>query len=201
VASKIGLADNLDSNSSDNNTLFNGVDFAVHGRIANGATFQGGSSTGRINTVTCQVDDPNNLRFCDQRAYNNPFRTRFRLSGIYPLPRNLRLSAVFQSLDGAERIINYTVTRTVLPALTRPSQVVRLNEPGSIYLPRINQLDLSLAGSINTKGLRVTPRLDIFNAMNVSTTLSAQNTFGPQLDRSLTILGGRLIRLGLNINY
>jgi hypothetical protein len=52
----------------------------------------GGTSTGRTLSVTCDVQDPNNLRFCDQTTYDVPFRTLFRLSGTYGLPFGIRAS-------------------------------------------------------------------------------------------------------------
>ena len=63
-----------------------------------GATVNGGTSTGRTLSITCDVQDPNNLRFCDQTTYDVPFRTLFRLSGTYGLPFGIRASAVFQSI-------------------------------------------------------------------------------------------------------
>ena len=63
------------------------------------------------------MEDPNNLRFCDQTTYDVPFLTLFKLSGTYPLPYGIRASAVFQSIPGAARQLTYQVTRTQLPTL------------------------------------------------------------------------------------
>jgi hypothetical protein len=198
---KLGQIDNLDTTSDQNTRVYNGIDVSIRGRLLNGAQFQGGTSSGRDISVACQVDNPNALRFCDESEYDVPFRTRFRLSGTYPLPLGLRVSAVYQNLDGEERVINYPVTRTQVPALTVASQTIRLNEPGSSYLGRVQQLDVSLATTVRGGRARVRPQIDVFNALNAAPVLTMQNTFGPSLDRPLTILMGRLVRLGVNVDF
>jgi hypothetical protein len=75
----------------------------------------GGTSTGHTLSATCQVEDPNGLRFCDQGDYDVPMATQFKLAGTYPLPYGIRLSGNFQSQPGSERSITYQVTRTQLP--------------------------------------------------------------------------------------
>ena len=127
---KLGLVNEFDSNSSINTALYQGVDVTLNLRWR-AATLFGGTSTGRTVAVACQVEDPNNLRFCDQTRYNIPFLTQFKLAGTYALPYAIRLGANFQSQPGTERIINYAVVRSILPTLTQTSVNVRLNEPGS----------------------------------------------------------------------
>ena len=94
---------------------------------------------------TCEVDDPNNLRFCEQGDYDVPFATQFKLAGSYPMVWDIRLSATIQSTPGTERSITYQVTRTQIPTLTQASVNVRLNEPGTEFNDRVNQLDLSVS--------------------------------------------------------
>src|SRR4029077_16490754 len=102
----------------------------------------GGTSTGRTITSTCQVEDLNNLRFCDQGEYDVPFQTLVKVAGSYPLPKGWRLSGTFQGIPATERVITYQVTRTQIPTLSQTSVNVRLNEPGSEYNDRVNQFDL-----------------------------------------------------------
>src|SRR6185295_13970844 len=80
---KLSLVNELDTVSGNTRT-YNGVDLSLNGRLRNGITFFGGTSTGRTRAVTCQVDNPNDLRFCDQTQYEMPFITSFKLSGHYP---------------------------------------------------------------------------------------------------------------------
>ena len=124
------------------------------------------------------------------------------MSGTYPLPwLGFRASAVYQSLPGVERVINYVVTRAQLPALVTASSVtVRLNQPGSEYLPRLNQVDLSLAGSIKVRRLRIKPQIDMFNMFNTNS-VNAVTTPYPTHGRVTAILPGRIIRVGSQLDF
>lgn len=197
---KLGLVNELDLNSNDKR-IYDGADVLVHGRLANGAAFSGGTSTGRTVEANCEVDNPNSLRFCDERDYDIPFRTTFKLSGSYPLPGGFRVSGVFQSVAGNEIRNTHVVTRTQLPSLTVSSVSVRLNEPGTQYLDRVNQLDISLAGTIPVGRLRVKPQIDLFNALNAGPVLRVVSQFGPALGRPSQLLDGRLLRLGLQVDF
>ena len=196
-----GLVDELDTNSEHNTRAWRGVDVTINGRLR-GASFTAGTSTGRTLEVTCEVDNLNSLRFCDQTQYDIPFQTLFKVSGTSPLPYSLRVSGVFQSVPGAERSITYQVTRAVLPQLTQASVNVQLNEPGSEFNDRRNQLDLTLSRSFRYgRGVDVRPELALFNALNASTVLTQTNTFGPNLGRVTSILDARMLRLGLLVKF
>jgi hypothetical protein len=161
----------------------------------------------------CDVEDPNVLRFCDQTQYHIPWLTLIKVSGSYPIWRGMRVSAVYQRLPfqstGSEREyvssqglpITYVVTRTQVPALTTASVSVRLNEPGTQYLPAVNQLDLSLATSFSIGRVRVRPALDLFNALNAGTVLSETTVFGPSLHDPRTLLFARMARFGARIEF
>ena len=78
---------------------------------------------------------------------------------------------------------------------------VRLNEPGSIYNDRVNQLDVTVSKSFRGHGLALRPELAIFNALNANPVLSQTNTFGPSLGNAITVLNPRMLRVGLNIEF
>ena len=59
------------------------------GRAA--ASLYGGVTAGKQTTVYCEVDDPNSLRFCDQRDLDMPYLYQFKLAGTYPLPYGIQL--------------------------------------------------------------------------------------------------------------
>jgi hypothetical protein len=147
------------------------------------------------------VQDPNALRFCDQTGV--PFRTQVKVSGSYPLPwYGFNVGVAYQSTPGDERVQNYVVTRAQLPQLSTASSVtVRLNEPGSLYFPYVNQLDASLKGMISAGGkVRLRPQIEFFNLFNVAPPLTAVDTY-PLLDSPRRYLNGRLIRLGIQVDY
>ena len=196
-----GSVNEFDTNSPNNTRVYNGIDVSLTMRLPRGASLYGGTSTGRTVTSTCDVEDANSLRFCDQTQSGVPFQTLFKVSGTYPLPYGVRVSASYQSTPGTERTITYQVTRTQVPLMTQSSQNIRLSEPGSTYNDRVNQLDVNLTKSIRINGVDVRPELGMFNLLNGSAVLSQVNAFGSTLDRVNTILAPRLFRLGVTMKF
>ncbi len=203
-----GLVDELDTTSSENGRVYNGMDVSFNWRIRGGATVFGGTSTGRTLVSTCQVEDQNALRFCNEGDYAVPFATQFKLSGTYPGPLGIRVSGSFQSQPGTERTINYQVTPTIASTITQgrivltQAQVnVRLNEPGSAYNDRVNQLDMSLSRTFRGGHFNIRPELSMFNLLNVNPVLSQTNVFGAALGNALTVLPARLVRFGINMDF
>jgi hypothetical protein len=111
------------------------------------------------------------------------------------------MGAFFQSVPGTERTITYLVTRAVVPTLTLASATIPLTEPGSLYYPRLNQLDLKLSKRIRYRATRINPQLDLFNVMNAATVLSQVNAYGPSLGNVQSILNPRFFRLGATVNW
>jgi hypothetical protein len=198
---RFGLVEELDQNSTDNTRVYNGVDLTFNWRMPGGATLYGGTSTGRTLSNSCQTEDPNSLRFCDQGEYDVPFPTQFKLAGTYPLPFGVRVSGTFQSQPGTDRGITYQVTRTQVPTLTQPQVVVRLNDPGTEFNDRVNQLDLNVSRSFRHGGVDIRPELSLFNVFNDDPVLGQVNTFGPALGDVTSILAPRLVRLGLTVRF
>ncbi len=197
---KLGLINELDSNSPSNTTWYKGVDVSVDYRF-HSLTLLGGTSTGRTLSKTCDVEDPNNLRFCDQSLYNVPLLTQFKLAGTYVLPYDVHVGANFQSQPGAEQVITYAVVKSILPTLTQTSVNVRLNEPGSAYMPRVNELDLTLSKSFRHANVDIRPEIALFNLFNANPVLTQTNTFGPALGNVLTILNPRVLRVGMTVKF
>jgi hypothetical protein len=199
---KLGLVEELDTNSTERTRVYRGVDASFNLRMRNGATIFGGTSTGHTTQVTCEVEDPNSLRFCDDTQYENPFRTSFKLAGSYPLPYDVRVGANFQSSPGGDRGITYQVTRTLVPTLTQTSVNVRLNDPNTLFNDRIKQLDVTISRTFRVNGrVQIRPEAGLFNLLNANPVLSVTNTFGPAFDRVNSILDPRLVRLGLTARF
>jgi uncharacterized protein (DUF2141 family) len=203
-----GRVNELDTNSKNNSRTYNGVDLTFNARLRNGATLLGGTSTGKLHAVTCDVADPNMRRGCDAEQ---PFRTQFKVTGTYPLPHAFRFSAVFQSMPGVLETrtasndgdvwIDYVVNRAIVPSLTLAQATTRLNEPGKDFLDRDNQLDLSISRDFRFTRFVLKPQLDLFNLFNASPVTNQVTTFGSQLGQPLTVLPGRLLRFGIRMNY
>ncbi|HEX7793196.1 MAG TPA: carboxypeptidase regulatory-like domain-containing protein [Vicinamibacterales bacterium] len=195
----------LDTTSANNKTTYNGFDVGIKARFGNGAVLTGGTSTGRTVQIACDVTDPNNTRYCDQSKLSIPLLTTAKLSGSYPLKYGMRLSAVFQSTPGDALATTYLVTaanfRTFTGVAMGQSSVnLRLNRPGEEYLPRVNQLDMTISKSFKVGSTRVSPEISLFNMLNANPVLS-ESTAYPAIGTPLRILDGRLLRFQAQIRF
>jgi hypothetical protein len=218
---KQGQVQQIDRNSDLNRRWYNGFDFGFTARVK-GANLYGGTSIGRQITVNCQVDDPNSLRFCDQRELDIPYLTQFKLAGTVPLAYGIQVSGSWQGYPGVptgtarqdaeydagiNRIpdpslnANYVVDRFIIPTLTQSSVTVPLIVPGTKYLDRWNQIDLRFAKKFMFGRYRVQGQFDIFNLLNSSSVLSVVETYGGSLDRPSSILQGRLFAIGAQLHF
>jgi hypothetical protein len=219
-AARLGQVAQVDKNSS-NEKWYNGYDIGFSARLK-GANVYGGVSTGRLLTVTCEVDNPNSLRFCDQRDLSIPYLTQFKISGAYPLPYGVQISGNWQGYPGVasgtgrqdgeynttnNRVddpslnVNYIVDRSIVPNLTVSSVTVPLVTPGTKYLKRWNQIDVRLAKKFRMRNVNFQGQLDVFNIINASSILSTNETFGSSLDRPTSILQGRLLAIGAQMSF
>ena len=213
----LGLVNELDTTSPNNKRTYNGFDLTLNGRGCGGATLGGGVNVGHTVSVICDVADPNALRFCDQTQFSIPLATTIKVNGSYPLPHGLRVSGVFQSADGFgptaptntppanpdshDKLTNFIVNRTIVPALTQTQVNVLLDAPGQRYMPRVTQLDLSVAKSVPVGAVVLTPQVDVFNALNANAVLTEVTTYGAALGNPVTILSPRLIRLQVKVRF
>lgn len=224
---KRGVVEIIDKNSSENHRWYNGLDVGFTAR-KRGASLYGGVTAGRQTTVQCEVDDPNSLRFCDQRELDLPYLVQLKLAGTFPLPFGINLSGSWQGLPGVpvgtgrqdaeyvaaqnrvpdaslntEYVVNNAIIRVANPTatLTQASITVPLETPGTNFLDRWNQVDVRMSKKITVRGVTMQGQFDIFNMLNSSSILSQAETFGPALGRPTAILQGRLFALGLQLNF
>jgi hypothetical protein len=217
----------LDQTSASNYRKYSGYDVSFNSRLK-GLTFFGGVSMGHQVANTCQVEDPNQLRFCDQGALSIPYYTQLKLNGSYTLPWQLTISGTFQSypgdarnstVDGTTALNNgtilaedpslrtvWSVDRTLFrtltgQTLTQSTVSVPLNAPGTKFLGRQNQLDVRFKRQFRVKGFTLEAQADAYNALNTGVVLTAVQTFGTALDRPASILQGRLFRFGLQAKF
>jgi hypothetical protein len=210
----------LDDNSSSNYRKYTGYDINFNGR-RNKLTVFGGVSLGHTISNTCQVEDPNFLRFCDQSNEDIPMYTQVKLNGSYMFPWQLQVSGTFQSYPGDAR--NATVDGTIAAVdpslrviwnvdrttfrnltgatLTQSSVNVQLIGPGTKFLDRQNQLDIRLKRLFRFRGATFEAQADAYNALNTGVVLTRVQTYGTALDRPASILQGRLFRLGLQARW
>jgi hypothetical protein len=91
----------------------------------------------------------------------------------------------------------------VAPTLTSASVTVPLVAPGTEFLPRLNQLDLSFSKSFTVGGYRLQGQMDLFNTLNANYEQSYRSTqFGTtSYLQPSSVLQGRMIRLGMQLRW
>lgn len=190
--------------------IFNGVDLTLQARLKPGAFIGGGLSTGQTVTENCAlIDSPQNSRpgYCDVRPPWSA-NTQLKLNGAYPLPGDVIVSGVFQSLPGIPVASSYVVTSaTAARTLGRPfagnvqSVTVDIVPTQTMFENRIVQLDLRLTKRFRMGKARVEGNLDLYNAFNGSAILATNTRYGTSWLTPTQVLGGRLLKLGFQVNF
>jgi len=78
---------------------------------------------------------------------------------------------------------------------------VRLDEPGSQWLERWNELDISLRRVFRVGRMSFEPGVDVYNVFNTNPVLTVNPSFGSALGTPMRVLQGRLMRLTAQINF
>jgi hypothetical protein len=224
-AAKFGLSDDLVAPASDYGnriSYWHGVDINISGRMRNSLMFQGGTSTGRAVTDTCDLTPkldtsttPSSTsaslngpsrRFCRVVA---PFATQFKGLVAYTIPKvDVQLSSTIQSLPGASLAANLVVpSATVARTLGRPlagnasSVTINLIEPQTLFGDRINQVDFRVAKVLRFGRTRTQIGVDIFNVMNSNVPQGYLQTFGPTWLRPTSVMDARFARISGQIDF
>jgi hypothetical protein len=126
----------------------------------------------------------------------------YKVIVAHPLPYDFQVSGVYQSAPGPRIAANYTVTTAIAGVpLTAGSINVNLVEPGSRYVDRVNQLDLRFGRLIHVGTKTISPNIGLYNALNSLPVLTQNNTYGPSWQRPTTVLVGRMVKLGVQIDF
>jgi hypothetical protein len=120
----------------------------------------------------------------------------------YPLPYDFRLSSTFISHPGQELAANFTVTSAIAGVpLTAGSVAVNLVEPGTLYGDRLNRLDFRVARAFRAASRRIAPYVDVLNVLNASPALRQNDTYGPRWQVPTSTQPGRMLQLGLQVDF
>ena len=214
------------SNFGKQNEIYNGVDIGVNSRFGQGGILQGGVSFGRTVTNNCDVVQNNpqiallapavvgageggraDDAFC---KVSNGNQTQFKAAGNYPLPWfGLEASATYQNNPGL--VFGATVVvpnAQIAPALGRNlsdgaagNRTVALVKPYTKFGDRVSQVDIRFGKRINFGRGKLRGMFDIYNLFNASTVLSQNNAYGASWQTPNSILGGRLFKFGVQIDY
>lgn len=202
---KFGLRNDLRSyapNYGRITQVYNGVDLSVTARLAPGLQFRAGSSTGERVTDYCDVrralpeQQGSFATASEVPAYSptNPYcrhapgiTTRFTAAGAFEIPRiGVLVSGTFQSSPGEPLAANWNVPSAIAAqslgrplAGNQPFVVVNLLAPGALTYDRVHQLDFSMGKVLRFGSHRANVALDLFNALNLDTVLTYNQTFVP----------------------
>ena len=227
-ANKVGIAtDNLLTYSTQNKSAYNGFEVSANIRRDKFILF-GGVTTDRLITTACDGsnatdgtsgrDNPNGLRFCESvRATSGQpagvFRTTVKASAAYSFPYDIQVSGSFASIPGPAIAANYTVTsllaggRTIVGSTAGANTiVVNLVEPNTLFLDTVNRLDMRFGKTFRFSNVKIQGFADVFNVLNAGTVLSINQTYGAvpssnAWNAPLTIMDGRYVRFGLQMNF
>jgi hypothetical protein len=187
------------SEVGDDTRVFNGVDVNINVRGAQGFTFAGGTSTGKVVNDWCEIRTavPESYLLNPYCHVESPWLTSFRALATYTIPRiDVLLSTVYQDKPniGTDQIAslpaNYTLTvadqAAAAAQIGRPltatgAFTVNLLSPGQLYGPRIRQLDLTTKKIFRFGGRRLTAGVDFLNLLNNNVTLLFNGTFVPNV--------------------
>ena len=199
---KRGLSNIRDFNSDTNSQVYNGVELSFQARIPGGGTFFGGTTTERTILNTCDTDDPNDFRYCDQSELDIPWLTEYKLAGYYPLPGGIVANMSLISWPGTTLTTRWSVPRSQFPNGQRTQSVnVNLAEPGTKYTDRYTQFDVGIKKIFQFGGLEVHGDFTVFNALNTAAVLAENTRFGSSLGQPQRIAQGRLPRIAAQLKW
>ena len=203
-----------------------GFDLGLNARLPQGIIFQGGLSTGHQTTDYCDVQDPakagnnaliemlgaNSLNACHMEQNWLP---QVKFLGSYTVPKvEVQIGASFQSIPGVEYAASYAasnadVSRSVatgglgrLPAggAITGTTSVNLIQPGSLYGPRFNQVDVRLGKVLRFSQRRAVVSLDLFNVLNSDTISTASAIYTTWLAPQ-AVVAPRLAKISLTFDF
>jgi len=86
-------------------------------------------------------------------------------------------------------------------ALTQGTQTLTVEPRGATRLPPVKSLDVSVRKNWKIAGKSFEPRIDLYNLTNDAAVLGRITQLGPTYLRISNIQRGRLIKLGVNVEF
>jgi hypothetical protein len=167
------------------------------------------------------------LRFCDQTgelyqelgAVDIPYRHEFKVSGSHPVPGGFQVGVSFISYPGATcncpgaaaappqggwagpLNVLWAVPPALFPGGRSEVVSAALIAPGTKYLKRWNQLDLSVRRAFKAGRMEILPAIEVFNLANSSVVLNENQNFGTALGNPTQTIQGRFMKLGAMVKF
>ncbi len=211
---KVGVVDNVVTNSDVNHRDYQAYEASVTSRLRGGIVNFGWAME-RNRRVTCDTPSPNDQRFCDQtgelfqelgQVAKIPYRHEFKLSVSQPIAYGFNVGASVISFAGnalgpLSGSVAWAVPANIFPVSRTEVVSVPLASPGTVFLSRWNQVDISVRRNFKVRRIELRPALELYNVMNSAVVLGANNNFGSSLLFPQTILQGRFAKLTMLVKF
>jgi hypothetical protein len=138
-----------------------------------------------------------------------------KFAAVYPLPLALQLSGSYAnnppidttaSLVATNAQISTSLGRNLAACGTRvpctATATIEMMPPKTYFQePRIQQIDLRLTRTFGARSMRVMPQFDLFNVLNANSVQEIVRRYGPAWRNATTVLGPRVIKLGVKVDF
>jgi hypothetical protein len=162
--------------------------------------------------------------FCNiETAWWDGVGSQIKFQAVYPLPFDITVSGTYKLLPGIPIPATWNVANSVAaPSLGRDLSACRgltgaactattsiqllpnTNYQGNLSAvktdERINQMDLRLTKGVRVGGFRLQGIAELYNVFNSRPAQGIVGTFGPAWQFPFAILGGRLFKIGAQID-
>ena len=150
--------------------------------------------------------------------------SQVKFQAIYPLPYDFTVSGTFKALPGIPIPANFNASNVSLAAsLERdlsacrgavgaactsvksvglaPSTAYSGNAAAVLHDQRINEVDLRLTKGLQVAGFQIQGTAELYNVTNNRPAQGILTTYGPSWQFPRALLGGRLFKVGVQIDY
>jgi hypothetical protein len=233
VPGKVGQVDELAQHASNFGQQvenWQGVDVNIVARLRNGLTMQGGTSTGRRLSDSCDVKSklpelgagPNgaNVSIAGGSPNNpwcrvvEPYQTDIKGLATYTIPVvGIQVSGTWTSVPGNELAANFVASNAYIAAGPQPlgrnltggaNATVNLVRPGTLYADRRTNLDFRVAKIFRYGRTRTQVGLDVFNVTNTDAVTGFNQAFSPTTASWLTptaIQPARYVKVNAQVDF
>jgi hypothetical protein len=186
-----------------------GIDVNLNARIRGGLITQGGISSGRRLTDTCEIRAalPESAPLNPYCRIEEPYLTQFKMLAAYTIPRiDVQVAGTVQSIPGPVVVANVVYpAATLSTALGRPfvggaTGVVNVIPTATEYGDRLNQLDFRIGKLLRFGKLRTALNVDLFNALNAEAVLTENPNFAAYRQPT-AVLNPRLVKFSAQLDF
>jgi hypothetical protein len=207
--------------------VYDGFTLVLRARLKGDLLLQAGGSTGRVVLDDCDVVDtlPEMLlqspppviavtrafvftaRPLERCHQNRGWRTAAQGFASYVIPRiDVRVAGTFQNLPGNSLSANANVL-SAQTTLGRefsggaPFRSLNIIEEGTLFIERLNQIDVRVAKILRFGQTRTSVNLDFYNVLNAGSVLTENATYGAAWRTPTSIVLPRLFKVGVQFDF